>query len=1048
MDSAVFFCLLSADEILITEVRMKLVQSKRPVAFLLVLCMILGLIIVPKASEVYAGDYATQLSNAITTYYHGSEDKILDDWEELAAVYAYLEEQGTNGYSTGVAINDYVLPATGTGAGGLFTALMKGDEATAATLAQSLIIGGEIKASAYLSTYAFQILALEAYNRSAGVSQVIYSTTGAIEHLLTAQDAWGGYSNPDWYDSTIFYNDYDTAGLVLTVLSLPTFSSYSGIDTEKSNLIAWMQGGQSPSGAFAAYGSESANSTACVLFGLSASSGALSLWTTSPAIGLVSNSVYDATDGWYVADYSTGDRLSWNAYATKQATLALAEIESGKSFYANLELNSIHYISTTMQLVKADSSYVEKDVTIPLGTSLDAVASIVSGSAIAGGFNYYEGGASTSEAADGSTILGVSDHFSEITYFSYNDSEVGVPVVDVTFGGSADFNIKNLVLSTGAITSLPYVSIDVNADTMGDVVGDASGDVRITPINTLTDLDALEFTLDDDARVNVRRIPSGSAILPAQINMSNGGTQTKTVSVRVEGPASNIVYYSAYDVVGNGSKQLTAGDALTQVLTTAGKSYTYIGGYLSEVDGVFSGSYDPSFYDGWVYYMNAVPDSGLESQVISNGDEIVVYYGYYPGGGTDMVSLESSVVGSDVTLTIKNGGAPVSGVAINWNGSVWGDMTDGLGQVVIDSVVPGTYSVQISKSDAHGVPQVVRFPAGTTVTVTADGSTAHGGGSGMTETAEEVFLSVKGLNGASLLSKTGQTYFVGITARDVLDNAGLTVLGSGNYVSSIDGLAEFDHGPGSGWLYTVNGSLYGTIAADDYRLDIDDEVVWYYTMDYTRDRNVLKSMEEIEEEVIEETTSGGGIVFSDVAAQEWYAKAVSRVVELGFFKGINDGEFGPSLTMTREMFVTVLGRMHEVKHAIGSYGEGAFDDVVRDAYYADYVAWAFENEIVSGLGRELFGIEEPVTREQMVVFMYRYFTFMGLIESEDAGDLSAFKDADGVSDWAKGAMEWAVREGLLTGKTGDTLDPSGFSTRAEVAMFIIRCFNSIYENTL
>ena len=837
---------------------MYLMQLKRPLAFFLVLCMVWGLFLVPQAERVYGASEFPQAEHAINTYYNTLQGKVLDDWEELAAVYAYLEAQGSNDYSTGVDISDYVLPATGTGAGGLFTALMKGDAATAATLANSLVSGGAIKDPGLVSTYAFTVLALEAYNRSTGISQVAYSTAGAIDHLLNARNTDDGYGYVFWGEAS-----YDTAGLVLAVLSLPAFAAYPDIDAERSHLIDWVKAGQEVSGAFSAFGSDSANSTACVLYGLSALDEDLSTWTTSPAIGLVNSNIYSDAEGWF--SVWSG---AWDAYATKQAALALSEVNNSQSFYASVELNSVHYISTTMQLVKDDSSFVEKDVTVPLGSSLDAVASIVSGSAISGGFNYYEDGAAVSDVADGSSILGVADQFNDIAYFSYDGSGIGLPVANVSFGSAADFAVKNLNLSTGAITALPQVSVDVNADTFGDYVCNDAGEVSIVPIHATTDLEALEFTYDYSTYANIRRIPTGAAILPARIIMANGGTQTKTVSVRVEGPAANVVYYSAYDVVGNGSKQLTAGDAVTQALTDAGKSYTYAGGYLSEVDGIFAGSYDPNFYDGWVYYMNEAPGLGLGSQIISNGDEIVVYYGYYPGWGTDMVSLESAVSGGDVTLTIKNGNTPVSGVSISWDGSNLPDLTDALGQVVIDDVAPGTYVVQVSKSDVHGVPQVLRLPAGTTVTVTADGSTAHGGGTGMTETAEEVFLSVKGLNGASLLSKTGQTYYVGITARDVLDNSGLTVAGNGNYVSSINGLAEFDHGPGSGWLYTVNGNLYGTIAADDYRLDIDDEVVWYYTTDYTRDRNVIQSLDEIQEEIILEIAAVNGVAHVEISASD------------------------------------------------------------------------------------------------------------------------------------------------------------------------------------
>lgn len=51
--------------------------------------------------------------------------------------------------------------------------------------------------------------------------------------------------------------------------------------------------------------------------------------------------------------------------------------------------------------------------------------------------------------------------------------------------------------------------------------------------------------------------------------------------------------------------------------------------------------------------------------------------------------------------------------------------------------------------------------------------------------------------------------------------------GSTVYVSGIDGLKEFDHGPSSGWMYKVNGTP-PNIGAGAYRLKAGNQVIWYY----------------------------------------------------------------------------------------------------------------------------------------------------------------------------------------------------------------------------
>ena len=791
---------------------------RKGLSFLVVVALVLGVLVAPFAEEVHADGpdpMEGAISNAINNYYNGTQEKVLDDWEELAAIYSYLEGQDSNSYSGGVDISDYVLPATGTGAGGLFAALMKGDGVKARELAEGLVSGGAILPTSSVSTYAMQVLALEAYNRSSGVTAIPYSTTGAIDYLLDAQDVSGGYTA--WGSSS-----FDDAGLALAALSLPVFSGYLGIDTEKSDLIDWLKDGQSPSGAFAAFGSDSANSTACVLYGLVASGEPLATWTTSPAIGLLDSGIYSDEQGWY-----TSWSGAWDAYSAKQATLALVDVKKGNSFYANLELNETHYISTSMQMVKPDSSYVEKQVTVPTGSSLNFVAGKVSGSAISGGFSYYEEGAEASTVGDGSTLLAVADGFDGIVYFSHEGSGLNIPRVSIGFGATVEFTIKYLELSSGAITPLTGASVDVNGDGFGDLVTDDLGRISLSPIEATTELEVLTTSSTST--------PRNAALLPAQILMTSGGTQTKTVSVRVEGPTDNVAYYSAYDVVGDGTKQLTAGDAVTQVLSTAGVSYTYSGGYLSQVNGITAGSITAGSYDGWVYFMNGVAGSGLGSQIIQDEDEIIVYYGYYPGWGTDLVSMQAEVSGGGVTLTLWSGSTPVSGVAVSWDGVDLSSLTNALGQVTIEGVSPGAYTVQISKTDDHGVPQVVRFASGTAITITDTGESSQEDGAGLTVTAQEVFLTVKGLRGQTLYSRTGQPYYVGITARDVLDSTSLSVSGTRAYVTGINGLHEFDNGENSGWLFTVNGGVAGTTGANSYRLSIGDEVVWYYTSDYTQD---------------------------------------------------------------------------------------------------------------------------------------------------------------------------------------------------------------------
>jgi hypothetical protein len=114
-----------------------------------------------------------------------------------------------------------------------------------------------------------------------------------------------------------------------------------------------------------------------------------------------------------------------------------------------------------------------------------------------------------------------------------------------------------------------------------------------------------------------------------------------------------------------------------------------------------------------------------------------------------------------------------------------------------------------------------------------------------------------------------------------------------------------------------------------------------------------------------------------------------------------------------------------------------FADVPAGKWFTDAVAWASANGIVGGYGESVFGADDAVTREQIAVLLYRYAKLMGMDVSA-AADLSAYADADAISEWAREAMAWANATGLITGRGADTLAPADTATRAEVAAVLHR----------
>ena len=172
--------------------------------------------------------------------------------------------------------------------------------------------------------------------------------------------------------------------------------------------------------------------------------------------------------------------------------------------------------------------------------------------------------------------------------------------------------------------------------------------------------------------------------------------------------------------------------------------------------------------------------------------------------------------------------------------------------------------------------------------------------------------------------------------------------------------------------------------------------------------------------------------FIDVEEADWFAAAVDYVAANGLMTGTSTITFAPDVATSRAMIVTILYSL-EGKPAVS--GQGAFDDVDADDWFADPVNWAAANGIVSGYGNGKFGPNDAITREQLAAILRTYAAYKGWDVTGQA-DLSAYTDAAKISPWAETALAWAVDKGLISGKGDGILDPTGTAIRAEVAQVL------------
>lgn len=181
--------------------------------------------------------------------------------------------------------------------------------------------------------------------------------------------------------------------------------------------------------------------------------------------------------------------------------------------------------------------------------------------------------------------------------------------------------------------------------------------------------------------------------------------------------------------------------------------------------------------------------------------------------------------------------------------------------------------------------------------------------------------------------------------------------------------------------------------------------------------------------------------YPDVSEDDWFYGDVAAVSERGIMGAYDDGtgRFDPCGTTTRAMAATVIWRLAGQPEVDGAI---SFSDVEEGQWYTDAVRWAASEGITTGYdGTDLFGTNDPVTREQFAVMLYRYSQSAGLA-SVDPSDLSAFPDAEEVSAWADGGVRWAVGAGIVHGVDDAYLKPQGDAMRCELAAMLNRCMQA------
>ena len=188
-------------------------------------------------------------------------------------------------------------------------------------------------------------------------------------------------------------------------------------------------------------------------------------------------------------------------------------------------------------------------------------------------------------------------------------------------------------------------------------------------------------------------------------------------------------------------------------------------------------------------------------------------------------------------------------------------------------------------------------------------------------------------------------------------------------------------------------------------------------------------------------TASGDVRFIDLGAHAWAADSINSLADDGIVKGTTYNTYSPANNITRADYALLLVRAF----GMTSDDTANFADVLDTDYFAAELAIARNTGIVNGIGDNKYAPRNTITRQDMMVIIYRALEKLGKLGNTDATiDASAYPDYADVADYAKDAVNYLIANGLVNGKNG-RIAPTDYTTRAEVAVLIKRILDYVNQ---
>lgn len=176
-------------------------------------------------------------------------------------------------------------------------------------------------------------------------------------------------------------------------------------------------------------------------------------------------------------------------------------------------------------------------------------------------------------------------------------------------------------------------------------------------------------------------------------------------------------------------------------------------------------------------------------------------------------------------------------------------------------------------------------------------------------------------------------------------------------------------------------------------------------------REDVSNVQEKNLTVLSQTESEAAAInerFSDIENYIWYSDYVQFAKTHSFVYGTTPSTFEPESDMTQFQAITVLGRIHEsmTGEKVPEDSDSGFWDWLLSPfrkYYTPYVNWAKNVGLLDGDYEIPHRVERAITREELVVLLYRYVSMLNVNENRKLPSV-CFYDPEEATPSAEAAL--------------------------------------------